>query len=740
MAILRSLFRALRPPRRSTAERLAAFPTAGLAVERDVTIRWNDYQVPFIEAESDHDLFFALGMVHAHLRGPQIALFIHFFQGRLAEVFGPVAKRLDHALRILDYGAAVPEIERTLPDETRQCCEAFLDGINSYNERITELPPEFGVLGLKPERHTMATLLAGSRLASTDFTWITYMSLLPRRARPGFTRLWNRTIEAGESPTPGAHAEGTPGMLEDLLVGAGRAGSNSFAVAPQRSATGAALLANDPHLGLSLPSLWLLGGLRSPSFHVAGFMIPGLPAIMLGRNPDLAWGGTNMRASSSDLYDVGDLPAEQIVTSETTIKARCWRSSRHRIRHTPFGPIINDAKALNVQGRPLALRWVGHEPSDELTAFLNAARARTPDEFRAAFAPYAVSGQNMVFADRAGNIGKIMAVRAPLRAPFPKDDPVLNAADPATHWRGFQCATELPWVVNPPAGVLASANDRPLGTDVPIGFTFGADDRIRRLYELLRAHDKISIDNLRTIQTDTNAPDAAKMAGELAQQIEALNLPVRPDKFLRRLSRWNGDYAADAFGAAAFEALLFHLVPPLYGGKRQADLPDLLGQWSYLTMFLLRDLMAIKPAKRNKILRRAVAKAERDAARYRQWGDMHRLRIGHTLARLPLIGRAFMVEDMPVGGSRQTPMKMAHGLVNRRHAATFGQMARHISDLGDPDANWFVILGGQDAWLGSANYADQIGLWLRRQYIHMPLRRETVAAEFPHVMTLKASA
>lgn len=146
-------------------------------------------------------------MIHAHLRGPQIALFIHFFQGRLAEVFGPVAKRLDHALRILDYGAAVPEIERTLPDETRQCCEAFLDGINSYNERITELPPEFGVLGLKPGRHTMATLLAGSRLASTDFTWITFMSLLPRRARPGFTRLWNRTIEAGESPTPGAHAE-----------------------------------------------------------------------------------------------------------------------------------------------------------------------------------------------------------------------------------------------------------------------------------------------------------------------------------------------------------------------------------------------------------------------------------------------------------------------------------------------------------------------------------------------------
>jgi penicillin amidase len=110
-------------------------------------------------------------------------------------------------------------------------------------------------------------------------------------------------------------------------------------------------------------------------------------------------------------------------------------------------------------------------------------------EFREAFVGYGVSGQNMLFADRAGNIGHIFAVTQPVRAGFPKDDLVLEASDPLTHWRGFAGVMDLPFTLNPKHGVLASANDRPLGTDLPIGFTFGSEDRIRRLYDLLGARE-----------------------------------------------------------------------------------------------------------------------------------------------------------------------------------------------------------------------------------------------------------
>ena len=735
---LRALWRALRPPQATTETRLAEFPTEGLPLEREVVIRWNGYQVPHVEAQTDRDLFVALGLIHAHLRGAQVGLFKMFFDGRLAEMMGPLAKKLDHALRILDYGHATEEIARRLPDDTRGWIEAFLVGINHYQERMPQWPPEYGLLGLRPFHYTLRDLLAGARLASTDFTWLTYMAILPHRGRPGFARLWNRTLEVGESPIPAAHAEGTPGTLEDLLIGAGRGGSNAVAVAPHRSASGAALIANDPHLGLSLPSLWLLAGARSPSFDVVGFMIPGLPAFMLGRNPDLAWGGTNMRAASSDLFDVSRLPADEISVAETTLKARFWRPSVHPIRRTRFGPIITDAKVFNVEAdRPIALKWVGHEPTDEFTAFFAAARARTPEAFRDAFASYGISGQNMLFADRAGNIGKIMAVSQPIRAGFPKDDPVLDAADETTHWRGFASVKELPWVVNPANGVLASANDRPTDTPVPIGFTFGSSDRIRRLYGLLADREHITLDDLKAVQRDTNAPDAAMLAAALAAEIDKVPGGVGSARFLKRLGRWSGNYGADVAGAVAFEMLLYHLVPRLYGGKKATDLPDLLGQWSYLSTYLMSDLAALPEAERHQLLRTTAGRASRAARRYRYWGDMHRLRIGHTLARLPVIGRLFVVADLPVGGSRQTPMKMAHGFVNRRHAASFGQMARHISDMSDPDANWFVILGGNDGWLGSENYADQIDLWREGRYIRMPLRPETVRAEFPIEMRLR---
>ena len=151
----------------------------------------------------------------------------------------------------------------------------------------------------------------------------------------------------------------------------------------------------------------------------------------------------------------------------------------------------------------------------------------------------------------------------------------------------------------------------------------------------------------------------------------------------------------------------------------------------------MHDLLApAKPAVGPLLRERGQARRRWTRAVIRRWGDMHRLRLAHSLGRLPVLRGAFIVANLPAGGSRQTPMKMAHGLVNGRHCATFGSMARHISDLSDLDANWFILLGGNDGWIGSASYCDQLPLWQERRYIRMPLRPETVAREFPLVTNL----
>ncbi|MCX8132600.1 MAG: penicillin acylase family protein [Roseococcus sp.] len=723
---------ALAPRPVTVEQRLAALPAAA-PVSAPVTIRWNAQMVPWIEAETDEDLFFALGLVHGHLRGAQIALLRLVSQGRLAEVAGPLATDIDHALRALGFGRAAPAILAAWPEETRRLVQRFVDGVNHATLAPSPRPPEAALLGLRREPYTAEQLLALGRLAGTDVNWLSWFALLPERERADFRRIWARVLEAGSGEIP----------LEDplarVLGASARAGSNTVAVAARRSATGGALLANDPHLGMNLPNLWLVAGMRSPSFHAVGAMVPGLPFLGFGRNPDLAWGGTNMRAASSDLFDVSRLPPEAFRIEEARLRQRFWFPVTRRVRLSEHGPVVTDAPV--VPGRDLALRWIGHTPTDEITALLAGARARDGAQFEAAFANFGVSAQNMVWADRAGNIGRFMAATLPDRPGFRAAGPVLDAANPdhSAPWRRLRDGRSLPRLVNPPAGVLASANENPrewTQEAPPVGYFFSDGDRVQRLMELLAARPLIGVEDLMTLQRDTRAPRAEALAAGLLARLDALPGGAPEPGFLAPLRGWNGDYAAEARAPVVFELLLGRLVPALVAEGRSLAARGPETGWNFLTTFLLRDLDSLPPDRRAALLagaaREAAALAPPDAV----WGDLHRLRAAHWLVNLPLVGGRFVFGDFPVGGSRETPMKTSHGLIAGRHTVTFGAMARHVSDLSDPDANWFVLWGGQDGWLGSAAFADQVPMWREGRMIRLPLRPGTVAAEFPHLTRL----
>ena len=453
--LLRNALHSLFAPAVSTGSGWPTSPTEGLPLQRPVVIRWNEHQVPFIEAETDHDLAFAFGMVHQHLRAGQIALFKRFFYGRMSEMAGPLARDLDHAIRILDYGHAADAWEKRMPEETRAWVQAFVDGLNAYQERATA--PAAGVRSARHRTGAVHLPRYSGRLALRRHR-LQLAHLLPAAGaarEAGFATLWNRTLEIGEPPTASTRPDAPEGEFEDLLLNAPRSGSNSVAVAPHRSA-GAALIANDPHLGLSLPNVWILAGLRSPSFHAVGLSIVGLPMLGLGRNPDLAWGGTNLRAASSDLYDVSKLPENQIETSGDRDQDALVAPARRKIRRCAFGPIISDAKISKCRGQgTIALRWVGHEPNDEMTCFMRCARARTPSS-SARRSSATASPARTCFSPTVPAISvHILAVGLPIRDGFPEDDLVLDATDAATHWKGFAGVMDLPFHLNPKHGVLA---------------------------------------------------------------------------------------------------------------------------------------------------------------------------------------------------------------------------------------------------------------------------------------------
>jgi penicillin amidase len=718
-------------PRRTTiTERIAALPQAGLPIGAPVEIRWNDHLVPFIAAESDRDLAVALGLVHAHLRLAQMELLRRVAYGRVAEVLGPVAVPFDHGLRLINPGRAVPAILEGLPEHPREWLDGFVSGINHHLASDVAPPFEFGLLGIAAEPWTIADVLTVGRLAAADVNWLLWMRLLRLERGEDWPEIWSRLIADGTAPAPSFAGAGTDAtdVFARMLLGLGRQGSNALAVSGHRSVTGNAWLAGDPHLSLSVPSVWLQAAYHSPSYNVAGLMIPGIPVMAIGRNSYLAWGGTNLHAASSDLFDVSDLPADEIAERRVRVAVRWSRSREIVLRETPYGPIVSDAPLFGGGAGPLALRWVGHHPSDEIGALLAINRARDGAEFRQAAAGFAIPGQTLVYAENTGRIGRVLAAWLP-RRPLGAPADLASRIDDAAAWEALVSAADSPPETDPPRGFVVSANDRPPNSEIPVGWFFSPGERAERMTVLLRASERVGFAELAALQADVAAPVALLLRDRLCGAVTG----APGNAVLEAMASWDGRYEPDSTGALAFELVMERLV--------QAITPERLrgfyaAVWHGRNL-IAREIEALGPEQLSEAMRAAVADAGPVFGRLRHWGAAHRLRLAHPLGAIPALGRRYRFIDCPWPGSNETVFKSAHGLVSGRHAAGYGSNARYVFDLSDLDANHLVLLGGQDGHPGSPAFLDQAELFRRGEYLSLPLKPETARARFAQSTVLR---
>ena len=729
------------PKPKGVAERLKAFPTRGLPLEGRATIRWNERQVPFIEAESDGDAAFALGLVHAHLRLGQMAMARMLARGRLSEMIGPFGVDIDRGLRTLSYARAAAEIERSMDEAALRWVRRFVDGINHYQDNAAELPHDFRILGLEPEPWAVSDILAIGRLGGTDVNWLVWADLLALRARADWPALWARLVKEGSASFASFGGPGMTAAMRELLGGLPKSGSNSIAVAASRSTTGGALMANDPHLGIFIPNVWLIAGVRSPSYHTVGLMAPGLPIFAIGRNPHIAWGGTNMRAASSDLYNVEDIPEADIAERRERIGVRWWFDAEATVRETALGPIVTDTPLLaKFDLPPLALKWTGHDASDEIGAMLAVSRAESFPEFRAAFERFAVPGQNMLYADRDGNIGQVMAVWLPTRRAAP-DDIVLDRAAHDASWGAMRTGADLPYSFNPEPGFLVSANNRPSETDIPVGFFFSPDDRVRRMTALLGGEEKVGVEALKALQQDVYMSSSAELRDLFLSRLDGLGLAAAADaraaEAIGRLRGWDGAYRRESLGAVAFEQFRHGFAQRFYVLRYGEADGAAFAKLRRGAALLADDIAAADEETLRTALAAGLSAAADGLDDFSGWADMHRLRLAHPLSRAPLIGGRYRFVEEGVAGSSETVMKTAHNATAERHAVTYGSNARHISDLSDPDGNYFVLLGGQDGWFNSTTMLDQWELWRRGEYVRVPLTPSGVRANFPHVLPLE---
>ena len=739
---VRALF-TRRPARTSLDQRLSVFPTMGLPVLGKVAVHWDDHQIPFIEAEYDDDAAFTLGLVHAHLRLGQMAVSKRIAQGRISEMCGPATMDIDHGLRILDFGRTAEATEAAMPDDTRRWLQRFIDGVNHYQATIADLPYEYKVLKLEREPWSIGDILTFGRLAGIDINWLVWFNLLKLRQREDWQEIWAWLVANGGDSVCSFEASERGSPTSTLLAGLSRSGSNSLAIGPERAATGGAIMANDPHLGIYLPNTWLLGGLRSPSYHAVGLMTPGLPFFAIGRNPWVSWGGTNMRCTASDLYDVSNLPHEQVATRHETIRVRGGVDRTIAVRETPWGPILSDAPQLKGLGAPrFALRWTGHQPSDEITAMLGVNQARNFAAFRDALKTFGAPGQNMLYADHLGNIGQVMATRVPDRAGTPPSDIIAHPDHQEAAWKRVLSAKDLPFSLNPSRGFLASANNRPAHTDTRVGCFFSPDDRVNRMAHIVEHAGKVGVERIQELQTDVYAESSVALRDVLVKRMTESGIDAEAKgkrrEALDLLTEWDGRYETASRGALAFELFRHAFTTEFLGSRFGESDGAAIARVGRVKALMLEVIEQTAAEHLSPFLENSLARAADGLRRFCDWGDMHRLGLAHPLAFLPLIGKRFRFADHPAAGTTEALMKTAHPSTNKRHFASYGSNARHISDLSDMDRNYFLLLGGQDGWINSSTFQDQVSAWLSGDYIQIPMRPHTMRARFRHKMELSA--
>jgi penicillin amidase len=377
---------------------------------------------------------------------------------------------------------------------------------------------------------------------------------------------------------------------------------------------------------------------------------------------------------------------------------------------------------------------VGFEASDEFTAFYKMNQARSFEQFHRAFETYGVSAQNFLYADVHGDIAHILAMRKPDRSEVRPPGPLLPAQSQHL-WKSFSPSTSLPYRFNPGENFLVSANDRPVFAPDDLGLVFAPPDRASRIRSLIEtARTPLKVSDLTSWQEDVFSADSLK----LARRFEKIFSAIAPEdsnsrEALAALKSWDGHWRANSRGALVYASLEALLVSKLTESWLQKEREKVLLGSGYvrqiLEAVLENDPKALPPEKElRRIWKHALSG---DLKKFSTWGDKHEETLAHPFAMLPFVGSRYRFYRGPAAGSFDTLAKRAHSLGEGPTPTSYGATARHVSDLSDPDANEFVLFGGQDGDLGSPASLSQLKLWQEGKRIRLPLTPALVEKEFP---------
>ncbi len=744
-----------------------------------VTVRRDERSIPYIEAANEADLYFAQGYTTAGDRLWQMDLYRRVARGETAELFGKLTVEEDKRWRRFGFSQIVEESYKTFTPEQKNILESYARGVNAYIASLDgkTLPVEFQILKYKPtEWKPTDSLVIGAILADglsttwqTDVERAAFTDLPPEKYKQLFIEKTPfDVLVVGKDTAKNSRFQIPDSKLKENIADAAllefarrdaelrqsslerigfyqefNAASNNWVISGKRTLDKNPILANDPHLPPSVPSIWYLANLAASGMRVSGVTLPGVPGVILGHNEYIAWGATNLGPDVQDLYAETFNDKNQYKTPTGWVDAKT-RREEIKVRKNVLNPetetetieIVETRDGVVITGqddKKYALKWTVRDVSQNpFEAFLLLNRAKDWNDFNNALKTYGGATQNFVYADVKGNIGFHNGGKIPIRRTGDGSLP-YNGATNNGDWVGYIPYDELPSSYNPPEGFIVTANQRIVGDSYKYFLThqWASPYRARRIYQLLQANTKVSVNDVMDIQRDVFNISSSSFAREIVKNNAASK------ETLDILRGWDGKMSADSNAALLISEIRNSFLNKVLTANIGAERANAY-RWGEMASFV-DWLETEKPANwlpkefknYDELLKAADAEARKNlTAKYGAddgnwlYGEAYKIRFNHPLAAAPLIGGLFAIDAFPKYGSGETPNVGANVSM------------RHITVPGNWDETRHGIALGESGDPKSPFYKDQLEGWRTGNTPVFPFTKPAVEKAAKDVMVL----
>jgi len=734
-------------------------------IMQDVVVYRDSFGIPHIFAQNENDLYKATGYCMAQDRLWQMDLYRRVCTGRLAEIFGADLVETDLLMRALRIPEKSDRVLKISEKRVTAALESFADGVNQFLDRAgTKLPPEFIILGYRPEPWKVEHSVHLIGYMAWDLTtgWNEEIFLEKVRNKvgedvlPDFLPDWrfHETrvyLDLGDklaaADWDSSLLSGNQGLRQlgfDVF-----SGSNNWVVSGKRSVSGLPIFANDMHLGLNSPGIWYqMHQVIEGKLNVTGVALTGQPLVVAGHNSSVAWGFANASVDNLDFYlekvnpddpYLYELNGEwkEMEVEKIRIPVKGGGEINDELRFTHRGPVVSRFHGLDEVA--LSMRWAGNDDSNELRSVYLLNRARNWDEFKDAMRTFIAVSQNTNYADIEGNIGMYCCAGIPLRKGGERNT-ILPGWTDEFDWQGYVPFDELPHSFNPESGTVSSANNRTAPDDFPhyISRWFVLPYRIDRIREMLEGKEKFSIQDFQRMQADQKSGTAAQFKVTLCEELKkAENWNDLEARCLDILCAWDTTGEKRNAAAAIFEQFKGILLKSVFMDELGEDLyGEFVASgaiYQNALQFVARergsawcdDVKTVEVEEtftdivQQSFRETVVALRERlgENPRKWEWGKLHNLTLEHPLGSVKILNLLFQFSRGPyeVGGGSDTVCPYSYSLRNP-FAVTAGASHRHIYSLSDWDESLSVIPTGTSGIPASPHYCDQSELYVGNGY------------------------